>query len=105
MIITESHGKQSGYEKLEPTAATGITASLVTPTTGAYIGLSAKVAVIKALTNAINFRMDGTNPTATDGMQLAAGDYWVIESTGNIKNFRCIDTAAGASDVRVLLFF
>jgi len=105
MNIIESSGPQNGYEKLAPTASTGITAALITPTSGTYLGLSAKVAVIKALTHVINFRMDGTAPTAAEGMQLAVGDYWVIEGTQNIKNFRCINTAAGESDVRVLLYF
>ena len=105
MIIRESYGDQVGYEALAPIAATGITAALITPTTGAYFGQRAKVAVIKALTHPVNFRMDGTDPTAAAGMQLAAGDYWVIEGTQNIKNFKCINTAAGAASIRVLLFF
>ena len=65
----------------------------------------AKVAIIKAMTHVVNFRMDGTAPTAAAGMQLAVGDYWVIEGYQNIKNFRCIDTGAGASEVRCLFFF
>lgn len=103
--VQESFGTQSGYEKLAPTTATGITASLITPTSGAWLGFNAKVAIIKCLGNVVNFRCDGTNPTATNGMQLAVGDYWVIVGTDNVKNFRCIDTAAGASDIRVLLYF
>ena len=105
MITLESHGDQVGAETLAAVTSTGITASLITPTSGAYLGFKANVAIIKCLTNVVNFRCDGTAPTATTGMQLAVGDYWTIVGNKNITNFRAIDTSAGASEIRVLLYF
>lgn len=52
----------------------------------------------------VNFRCDGTAPTATTGMQLAVGDYWIIVGGDDINNFRCINTAPGASEIRVLVY-
>jgi len=105
MITLESYGDQVGSEVLTTDTLKGITSTLITPTTGDYVGFRAKVAIIKCLTNVVNFRCDGTNPTATTGMQLAVGDYWTIVGTENIANFRALDTSAGASEIRVLLYF
>lgn len=105
MIIKESYGIQFGCETLSPSTVKGFTSTLIKPTSGSYTGIDAKMAVIKALSNPINFRLDGVDPTTSTGMQLAAGDYWVIEGFENIQNFRCLDTAEGASSVRCMFFF
>lgn len=105
MLVLEDLGNQQGWEKINPTTSKGITASLIHPTTGKNAGLKAKAALIAVETQPIRFRMDGTAPTATTGTLLKSDTYYTIINTENIKNFRCIDTAAGASDVMVLLFF
>jgi len=70
-----------------------------------YDGMFAKEALIVAVTNDILFRMDGVAPTATVGVPLVAGSSMVIGGTQDLKNFRCIDTATGASSVRVQTYF
>ena len=105
--VLEDLGIAQGWEKLSPTASTGITASLIEPTTGKMAGMKARAALIGVESYPIRFRLDGgtTAPTATNGMQLKADNYFTMINLENIKNFRCIDTAAGASAVMVLLFF
>jgi len=105
MLVLEDLGNQYGYEALSPTSAKGITASIYNPTSGLYQGRMAKAVLIGVETNAIRFRMDGTAATATAGMLLPANNYYTIINAENIKNFSCIDTAAGASSVKVLAFF
>jgi len=105
MIVLEDLGNQYGWEKLSPTASTGFTASIIQPTSGPYKGMMAKAALISVETNPIRFRNDGVTPTATNGMLLNSGSYYTMINAENIKNFRCIDTATGASAVHVLMFF
>ena len=105
MHFIETAGTQSGYEALSPTTSTGFTSTVIKPTSGAFIGQTAKVVWIHVETNPIRVRFDGTAPTAVNGMLVAVGTYWKIVGADNIVNFHCIDTAAGASSVKCLFFF
>jgi hypothetical protein len=105
MEVIENLGDQSGYEKLAPTTSTGFTSTLVTPTTGTYANMTAQAVLIGVETHPVRFRMDGTAPTATEGMILNANNYYTIIGQLNVRNFHCIDTAAGASSVKCLFFF
>jgi hypothetical protein len=49
-------------------------------------------ALIQAETKDIRWRDDGTNPTASVGMALAAGETFFF--TGSLSAFRAIETAA-----------
>ena len=55
--------------------------------------------------NPVRFRLDGTAPTVANGMKLNASNYYTIVGAANVKNFHCIDTAAGASSVKCIAFF
>ena len=107
MIVLEDLGIAQGWEKLSPTASTGITATLIEPTSGKMAGMKARTALIAVETYPIRIRLDGgtTAPTAANGIQLKADTYFTIVNLENIKNFRCINTSAGASAVHVQLFF
>lgn len=104
MFTFEDIGNNSGYEALAPTTSTGITTSLLLPTSGNYKNMYAKAALINVETNPIRIKMDGNDPTATVGMLLPVGTFYTISNPANVKNFRCIDTGAGASSVKVLVF-
>lgn len=76
-----------GYEQItDLSAAVGLTV----PSGTAY-------AVIQTSTQAVRWRDDGTNPTATVGMRLivTGGDKLVYTSSG-IKALRFIEEVAGA---------
>lgn len=51
-------------------------------------------AVIQAMDQAVRWRDDGTSPTATVGMVLAAGAS--ITFTGSLSAFEAIEASAGA---------
>ena len=103
VVVREEYGKASGYEALAPTSSTGITATLLTPTTGVYKGKMAKSALLTVETFPIRFRQEGT-PTADVGHYVTPGQTITLTGMTNLKNFRCIDTAAGASSVKVTVF-
>jgi hypothetical protein len=65
----------------------------------------AKEALIDVETYAIRFRIDGVSPTASVGHYLASGQSMVLKGMDNLRKFRCIDTAAGASSVKITVFF
>lgn len=82
-----------GYEKV-----TGLSsAKALTVPTGA------RVARIQAETQSVRYRDDGTNPTGTDGMEIAAGEAGTILYDGSLANIRLIETAASAT-VHVLYY-
>ena len=107
MIVLEDLGIAQGWEKINPTSSKGITATLIEPTSGKMAGMKARAALIAVETNPIRIRLDGgtTAPTADNGILLKADTYFTIVNLENIKNFRCINTSAGASAVHVQLFF
>jgi hypothetical protein len=70
-----------------------------------FDGLLAKEVLLVVETNSIRYRVDGVAPTATVGQILTAGQSILIQGIDNLRKFRCIDTAAGASSVSVHVYF
>lgn len=68
---------------------------------GTTLPTGATVALIQCLTQNVRWRDDGTNPTATTGMQLAAGDQFFY--TGDLANIRFFEEAASA-ELNVTLY-
>ena len=102
--VTDTPGFADGYEKLNPTSATGITATLKVPTSGTYNRNNAVSALITVEVAAIRFTLDGTTPTTTVGHSMAVGDSFMIRGPVNVDNFSCIDNG-GTSDVHVTVFY
>ena len=61
-------------------------------------GMAARFMLIQAITEAVNFTLNGTVPTVDSGtnvgMRLEAGQSYVIEGYNAIKNFKCINSVA-----------
>lgn len=49
----------------------------------------------------IRFRLDGTDPTSSEGHLLEAGQTLTLENPGDIKNFSAIRTGANSGTLRV----
>jgi hypothetical protein len=73
-----------GYQQLTSLASA---AALTVPT-------GATVALIQAESQSIRWRDDGTNPTTSVGMVLAAGE--TVFFTGSLSAFRAIEVSASA---------
>lgn len=58
------------------------------------IPANARRALIQPEAQAVRWRDDGTNPTGTVGMSLAAGD--VLDYNGNLSAIKFIEAAASA---------
>lgn len=80
--------------------ATAVSVSASLPTgTGTVVGGSdtysdINVVLMQAESQNIRWRDDGTAPTASVGMVLAAGESFLFE--GNINNLKVIETTASA---------
>jgi len=105
MITREYLGDAGGHEKINPTSATAITASVRQPTSGRFKGMMAKNAYVTVETQIVRFREDGTSPEAAAGHVINATGNYVVRGPVNVKNIEFIDTAAGASTVFVTCYF
>jgi hypothetical protein len=103
IAIREELGEPTGYESLSPTTSTGITTSLITPTSGRWANEPALAALITVETKPIRFRVHGV-PSATEGHLVNPNQTITITGEFGVKGFKCIDTAAGASTVKVTVF-
>lgn len=65
--------------------------------------LTSRAVLITCNTNAIRYRVDGTNPTATVGHRLAPGETLLLCGIRNITKFRMIRDTAD-SNVAVTFF-
>lgn len=81
-----------GFEQLTvSTTSVGITATVYQATSGNV--LAAKYALIQnrsADSGAVNYRTDGTAPTASVGQELLPGDSIELWGIGEISQFRAI---------------
>lgn len=61
---------------------------------GLTVPMGALVALIQAESQDVRWRDDGTNPTSTSGMTIAAGT--ILPYTGNLSAIKFIEAAASA---------
>ena len=90
MYVADAALEPEQYKQLFPTVALGL----------GSIGLG-RVALIQCLVQNVRYRDDGTNPTATTGVRIHAGES--IWYTGNLQTIRLIEEASGA-EVNVQIY-
>lgn len=82
-----------GYQQISSlSSATGLTVPEVDPVTG--LKAMPTIALITPETNTVRWRDDGTNPTASVGMPLAAGV--TLQYDGDLKKIKFIEQTASA---------
>lgn len=91
-------GTPQAYRSYTPTVATGVHA---TDLAGTADGLVPDAAIVTVETNPVRVRFDGTNPAAAEGHLLPVGTVLVLKGRDAISKFKMIDTAAGASVVKI----
>jgi hypothetical protein len=77
-----------GPLKLAPVGFQQLDATALASSHGLTVPADAQVAVLAPVTAAVSWRDDGTAPTPTGGMQIAAGTYY--EYWGNLSAIRLI---------------
>lgn len=82
-----------GYQQLATlSSATGLTVPSIDPTTG--LTVKANFALITPETQAVRWRDDGTAPTSSVGMPLAAGV--TLQYDGDLSKIKFIEQTSGA---------
>ena len=88
----------TGYEALNVgDTAAGITSALILPTSGH----KQTKAWITVEGSPIRFRVDGTDPTATEGHLVDTGEAFEINGFLNLQRFRAIRITTYACSLRV----
>lgn len=90
-IVTDRMTRALGYQQVNA-AGTAATFNLTVPTNRENI--KPRFAVIQAEAQALRYRDDGVDPTATVGMLIPSGTS--IDYTGDFNKIRLINATAGA---------
>jgi hypothetical protein len=78
------------YESITvSSAAIGLTAGTITPI---IAGVRNATALCVVETAQIRYRVDGTDPTSSEGIALNIGDTLVLEGSDDLLKFRAIRT-------------
>ncbi len=94
------------YEVLTVGAApVGLSLSKVRPTAGPYARMMARAAMISSEVGDLRFRLDGGQPSATDGHYLVAGDALVLSGYQALQKFRAAKAADADGTLRVTFFY
>lgn len=81
----------SDYESITVSStAIGITGALIT-------AIKANRAIITVETDQVRWRIDGTDPTSSEGHLLSAGDVLTLISTHDLNAFRAIRVTGDAT--------
>lgn len=60
-------------------------------------------AIVAVIAQPISLTIDGTTPTATVGIGIAANNWFTVEGIDNITNIKCIRTGASDANVTITL--
>jgi hypothetical protein len=95
----------------DTTSSVGFNTTYLTRTDpGSGRTVNAKSVLFIAQTATVTFTVTGTTPTiaaGTDaGIQMTAGQSWVLKGINAIKKFRCINTVASSgAKIKYIVFF
>ncbi len=94
------------YEVLTVDAAvTVLSRSKINPSTGPYARMAARAAMISSESADLRFRIDGGQPTGSDGHYLVNGDALVVSGTQALQQFQAVKTGDASATLRVTYFY
>lgn len=92
------------YESITvSTAAIGLTSTKIVPTAGSLRPAFEAYITVEP-TNGLRYRLDGTDPTSSEGHALAGGGSMTITGTKNLQKLRLIRSGATDAVVKVTYF-
>lgn len=94
------------YETLTVGAtAIGLSLSKIKPASGPYARMMARAVMVSSEGGDLRFRMDGGQPSASDGHYLVGGDALVMSGYQALMKFQAIRTGEANSTLRVTYFY
>jgi hypothetical protein len=94
------------YEVLTVGAAVmGLSLSKINPAAGPYARMAARAAMISSESADLRFRIDGGQPTTSDGHYLVSGDALVVSGTQALQQFQAVRIGDVSATLRVTYFY
>ncbi len=106
-ITLETYNKGPGTYEVVSVGGTavGFTVTKYNPPSGPYAKMYAQAVLLSVEDADLRFRLDGGNPSGTDGHQMSNGDNVILTGTQAIKQFRAAKTGDTNATLRVTYFF
>jgi hypothetical protein len=86
-------------------AAVGLADDKIRPPAGPYARMSARAALVTTENGDLRFRIDGGQPSASDGHYLVSGDTLVLTGTQALQRFQSIRAGDTDGILRVTYFY
>jgi hypothetical protein len=83
----------------------GLSMEKIKPQTGAYARLSARAALLSLEGGDLRFRIDGGQPSASNGHYFTSGDTLVLTGTQTLQKFLAIRMGEVSGTLRVTYFY
>ena len=105
-LVIETEYAAGDYESITVSStAVGFTASKLNPTSGDFKGMNCKEVYCTSETASLRFRMDGINPTATEGHLLPSGSELKIKNPQSIAKFKAIRNTTTDAVLKVTYYY
>jgi hypothetical protein len=103
----ETYNRIPGEYEVVTVGATvvGLTPTKITPVTGPYARMSARAALVSAENGDLRFRIDGGQPSASNGHYLVSGDTLVLTGTQALQQLQSIRAGDTDGTLRVTYFY
>jgi len=79
--------------------------SKIQPLTGPYARMSARAAMVSSENGDLRFRIDGGQPSASNGHYLVSGDTLVLSGTQALQQFQAIRVGDISGTLQVTYFY
>jgi hypothetical protein len=98
VIILDKDSKVGDFETMTiSTVSKGFTTTKLLPTSGTFEGKRCQEAILQVISNPVNIRLDGTDPTGSVGFTLNPTQVLILKRPFDISNFRAIRTGSDAT--------
>ena len=105
--VLETYNRVPGDYEVVNVGATVVALSItkIKPQSGPFNKQSAFAALLSLETADIRFRLDGGQPSGTDGHYLTSGDTLLLTGTQALKQFQAIRAGTTNGTLRVTYFY
>jgi hypothetical protein len=86
-------------------AVVGLSPNKIKPLTGPYARMSARAALVSSEDGDLRFRIDGGQPSSSNGHYLVSGDTLVLTGTQALQQFLAIRSGDTNATLRVTYFY
>ncbi len=86
-------------------AAAGLSAVKIKPVSGPYARMLARAALLSLEGGDLRFRIDGGDPSLSEGHYFTSGDALVLTGTQTLQKFKALRTGETSGNLKVTYFY